>query len=70
MSRQLAGCKRNRSSVPGRLSGFSVPRNVQSRHGTQTSSFSIHTGGYIVDIKWPEREADHSRFSSTDVINA
>lgn len=47
VSRLLAGCKRKLGSVPGRLRGFSVRRNVQSRHGIQPSSFSIHTGGYI-----------------------
>jgi len=70
VSRPLAGCNRNRGSVPGRLRVFTVPETSNTEMEPNHLPFQYVLEAIFVDIKWPEREADHSCVSSTDVINA
>jgi hypothetical protein len=69
VSRPLAGCKRNRGSVPSRLRGFTVPETSNTETEPNHLPFQHTLEAIFVDIKRPEREVDHSCVSSTDVIN-
>jgi len=55
---------------PKRPGVLSVCYRAQTRSGALPGSYPMDTGGYFPGVKWPGREADHSRASSAEVKNA
>jgi hypothetical protein len=49
---------------------FSLHHRVQNGSGAHPASYPVDTRGSFPGVKWPGREADHSRPSSAEVKNA
>jgi hypothetical protein len=56
---------------PAEAGYFSLHNFVQNGSGTHSASYLKNSRGTLsLGVKWPEREADHSPPSGTDVKNA
>jgi hypothetical protein len=48
---------------------FSLLHNVQTGSGTHQVTYPMGIGGFLLEVKLPRREADHSPPSSAEIKN-